>query len=759
MNLEQIIDYLSRDADFQKNLTKWLTFEAREGRYAAFPEGMDERLIKALQKKKIERLYVHQARAYKEVQAGNNVIIVTPTASGKTLSYNLPIFQHILNHPQARALYLFPTKALSQDQVHEAQELVKLLEAPIKTFTFDGDTPADIRRTIRAAGHIVVTNPDMLHQGILPHHTLWIKLFENLKYIVLDEIHAYRGVFGSHLANVLRRLKRLCRFYGSDPQFICSSATIANPKELAENILQEEVVLIDENGAPRGEKHFLFYNPPVVNRELGLRRSVVSEVKQVVRKLLPTGAQIIVFARSRLRVEILVTYLREVARNAHINPLLVRGYRGGYLPKERREIERGLKNGSIRVVVSTNALELGIDIGQLDISILAGYPGSVASTWQQSGRAGRGKSTSLTILVASSSPLDQYIIEHPDYFFRKNPESAQLDRENLPILMSHLKCAAFELPFEEGEEFSPGITSHLLDFLVDERVLRKAEGKYFWMREIYPAEEVSLRSTAAENVVIVDTSVPDPRVIGEVDLFSAPELIHKDAIYIHDSVQYHVDDLDWDEKKAYVHKVDSDHYTDAITKTDLKVLDILQEKEQENSVYRKFFGEVAVTRVTTGYKKIKFHTHENIGMGRVYLPEMEIQTTAMWWIFPDQLFSDPYFKESVIGEGLKGIAYTLANLIPLHIMCDISDIAVVPRVNDPFTHRPTIYVYDKYQGGIGLAKKLFAIERAVLLAVRTHIKSCTCKQGCPSCTGPTLEGGMFGKSSAIKILDLLDLGI
>jgi len=757
MNLDQLIDLLSNDSQFQAQLTKWLVFDPKEANTAEFPEELDPQLKKALVEKGISSLYTHQREAFYTVREGHNTVIVTPTASGKTLSYNLPVFQNLLNNPESRAIYLFPTKALSQDQVKEAQDLVKLLGEDIKTFTFDGDTPRDVRRTIRSAGHIVVTNPDMLHQGILPHHTLWIKLFENLKYVVIDEIHAYRGVFGSHLANVIRRLKRICRFYGSEPQFICSSATIDNPQELAQNLIEAPIQLIDNNGAPRGKKHFLFYNPPVVNHELGLRRGVVSEVKQVARKIMPTGAQIIIFARSRLRVEILVTYLREVAKQLKINPDKVRGYRGGYLPKERREIERGLKNGTIQVVVSTNALELGIDIGQLDVSIMAGYPGSVASTWQQSGRAGRRQSTSLTIMVASSAPLDQYIIEHPDYFFNKNPETAQIDRENLPILMSHLKCAAFELPFSEQEIFTADITPQLLDFLVDENVLRKTDGKYFWMREIYPADEVGLRSTAAENVVIIDSTGYENRVIGEIDLFAAPEMVHNDAIYIHNSVQYHVDELDWDEKKAYVHEVEADHYTDAITKTDLKVLDILQEGRENSVPLEKYFGEVAVTRVTTGYKKIKFHTHENVGMGRVYLPEQEMQTNSLWWTFNDDLFIDPFFKESIIGEGLKGIAHALSNLIPLYIMCDVSDISVVPRVNDPFTHKPTIYVYDKFQGGMGLSKKLFAIDKTVLGAILTHIQSCICTHGCPSCTGPVLEGGLFGKESALKILKTLDL--
>ncbi len=754
LTLEQVIAALQKDAEFQSNVTKWLTLEAQPAQYVPFPETIDERLVEALKSKGIHQLYTHQAEAFEKIASGQHVVIVTPTASGKTLSYNLPVFQNLLRHPESRALYLFPTKALSQDQVAEVQDLIQKLKADIKSFTFDGDTPVDIRRTIRSAGHIVVTNPDMLHQGILPHHTLWIKLFENLKFVVLDEIHAYRGVFGSHLANLIRRLKRICAFYGSQPQFICSSATIANPKELAEQLIGDSVTLINNNGAPRGQKHFLFYNPPVVQRELGLRRSVVNEVRHIVRKLIPTGAQMIVFARSRLRVEILLTYLREVARQLKIDPNLVRGYRGGYLPGERRQIESGLKKGDIQIVVSTNALELGIDIGQLDISILAGYPGSIASTWQQAGRAGRRQGTSLTILVASSSPLDQYIIEHPEYFAEKNPETAQVDPDNLFILMSHLKCAAFELPFEENETFAPDITRQLLDFLVQENVLRKTDGKYFWMREIYPADEISLRNSSPENVVIINTSEHN-RVIGEVDLFSAPELVHKDAIYMHEGVQYHVDELDWDEKKAYVHEVKVNHYTDAITKTNIKVLDVLNEEEMTR--YKKVYGELAVSRVTTGFKKIKFNTHENIGMGRVHLPEMEMQTTALWWEFDDRLFVDPYFQESIIGEGLKGISYTLNNLIPLYIMCDVNDISVVPMVRAPFSHKPTIYVYDKFQGGMGLSKKLYEMDAAVLKGVWQHIKSCPCAHGCPSCTGPTLENTLFGKESALKILELLNL--
>lgn len=752
MNLSQLIEYLAGKDEFSRNITLWKKFPETQPKNVDYPSDIDDRVKKVLKEKGINSLYTHQSDSYNLICEGKNVVIVTPTASGKTITYNLPIVQEILKNREIRSLYLFPTKALAQDQVKELHDIIERLGEKILSYTFDGDTPKSIRRTIRSAGHIVVTNPDMLHQGILPHHTLWIKLFENLKFIVIDEIHAYRGVFGSHLANVIRRLKRICKFYGSNPQFICSSATIANPKELASKIIGEEVEIVDNNGAPSGEKHFIFYNPPVVNRELGIRNSVLKEVRKIVQYFMPTGIQMIVFARSRLNVEILVTYLKETARFLKISPKKVRGYRGGYLPNERREIEKGLKNGQIQVVVSTNALELGIDIGQLDLSIMAGYPGNIASTWQQAGRAGRRQTTSVSILVASSSPLDQYIMEQPGYFFDKNPETANIDENNLPIMMSHLKCAAFELPFTTEENFGTDATQKLLQYLRDENILRETDGKFYWMQEIYPADEISLRSANPNNVVIIDTE-NDHRVIGEVDMFSAPMLVHKDAIYIHESQQFQVDELDWDGKKAFVTETDSDYYTDAISKTDLKVLDI--DQQSENSFYKKFYGEVAVTTVTTAFKKIKFFTHENVGLGKVYLPEIEMHSTSVWWEFPDQVFTDPYFQESVIGEGIKGIAYTMNNLIPLFIMCDRNDISVVPMVRAPFTNMPTIYVYDKYPGGVGLSKKIFQLDKTILKTILEHITVCPCKDGCPACIGPPLEAGLFGKKSAIKILKII----
>jgi len=703
MNLEQLIDYIKINPEIARNITHWEEIPGRLANFVDFPPGIHPKLKEALEKKGINKLYSHQLEAFQEIQAGRNVVIVTPTASGKTLAYNLPVLNRILNEPEARTIYLFPTKALSQDQLKELHDLITIMDEDIRTYTFDGDTPVSARKAIRRSGHIIITNPDMLHQGILPHHTIWIKLFENLKYIIIDEIHHYRGVFGSHLGNLIRRLKRVAKFYNSQPQFICCSATIANPSELTEKIIEEPVTLIDQNGAPSGTKHFVFYNPPVVNKELGIRRSVVHEVRRLASHLLETRVQFIVFARSRVRVEIITKYIKEVAKKFHIPEEKVSGYRGGYLPLERRAIEKGIKNGDILAVVSTNALELGIDIGQLDVSILAGYPGTIASAWQQAGRAGRRNTTSLTILVASSSPMDQFIIEHPEYFFQKSPESGIVDPDNLLILMSHIKCGAFEIPFTQEEKFSPEGTQEILEYLTEHNVLRKTGGKFYWMSEIYPAEEVSLRSTAPENVVIIDKTRGE-RVIGEVDLFAAQILVHQEAIYMHETEQYHVDELDWERKKAYVRAVDVDYFTDAITKTNIKVLSIDEEKEV--STVKMVYGEINVSTVTTGYKKIKFFTHENVGTGRVYLPEIEMATNAMWFEFSDDFVAELQISESDLGGALQAAANVLRNIIPIFVMCDPADIRTVPMLRAPFSHQPTIYVYDNYPGGIGLSWKV-----------------------------------------------------
>jgi DEAD/DEAH box helicase domain-containing protein len=750
VNLAQLLDRLRTDDAFMRNVTRWEVLPAEPAVHADIPASIDPRLAGVLARRGIERLYSHQAEAVELALAGRSLVVPTPTASGKTLCYNLPVLDTILREPNARALYLFPTKALSQDQMHEVHGLVTDLGVDIKTYTFDGDTPETARRAIRSSGHIVVTNPDMLHQGILPHHTLWVKLFENLRYVVIDEVHHYRGVFGSHVANVVRRLQRIARFYGADPVFICCSATIANPQELAERLVGREVAVVERNGAPRGEKHFVFYNPPVVNAELGIRQSVVKVTRGIAERFMATGCQMIVFARSRMRVELLLTYLERAGRRVGIKAGDVRGYRGGYLPTERRAIEQGLRDGSVTTVVSTNALELGIDIGRLDVCIMAGYAGTIASTWQQAGRAGRRQSLSCVVLVASSSPADQYVIGNPDYFFGRSPEHATLDPDNLVILMSHLKCAAFELPFAADERYGGQRVDEILDYLVEQGVLHRSGERFHWMADTYPAEDVSLRSAAPDNVVIIDQSMPGGRVIGEMDLFSAQEMLHDEAIYIHGAQQHHVDRLDWDRREAHVQPVTVDYYTDAQRKSELKTL--TAEEERPFSFGSLAVGEVGLVSKVTVYKKIKLGTHENVGAGRVHLPEMEMHTTSFWWELPDDLVDGMAAEGRDLGDALKGLAHLLGRVAPVFVMADPSDLHATAMVRSPFTDRPTLYIYDAFPGGVGFSRRIFDQFEEICAAALSHARGCPCGVGCPSCVGAPVESGSTARDGAALLL-------
>ena len=753
MNVDQLTQVLQRDEAFMENVTRWETIPAREAQYADFPAGIDPRLPPVLAGRGIFRLYTHQAAAIEAVEAGKNVVVVTPTASGKTMCYNLPVLSAILKNPDARALYLFPTKALSADQVSELYELIEAMGADVKTYTYDGDTPAAARRAIRQAGHIVVTNPDMLHSGILPHHTKWVKLFENLRYIVIDEIHTYRGIFGSNLANVLRRLRRLCEFYGSRPQFILCSATIANPQELAQTLIGEDVVLVDNNGAPMGQRHFVFYNPPVVNRQLGIRKGAVPEVRDIAGMLLRNGIQAITFARARVTVEILTRYLKDMVRDPLGNAGRVRGYRGGYLPTQRREIERGLRAGQIDAVVSTNALELGIDIGALDACVLCGYPGTIASAWQQAGRAGRRKGTSIVFFVASSAAIDQFIVTHPDYFLRQSPENALLNPDNLYVLLSHFKCAAFELPFEDGEGFgSAPAPDTLLNYLTEASILRHVDGRYHWMADDYPASEISLRSAASENFVIIDiTNAAAHRVIGEMDRFTVPMLLHENAIYMHEGQQYQVEKLDFDACKAFVRQVDVGYYTDADLNVNLAPLDVEEEREENGVTVA--LGEVRVLAHVSMFKKMRFDTHENLGWGKVQLPDTEMHTEAMWWTLPEEVTAS--MTDDRLQNGMLGVANLLRIVAPLYLMCAPQDIAVRYEVKSPITDRPTMILYDNCPGGVGLSHKAFGMNRLLLEKCLDIVTHCGCEHGCPSCAGPVGEIGTDGKAAAALILSEL----
>ncbi len=751
MNVEQTLDYLRDDKSIASHITEWRVIPPRPARFAGFPDFVHPRIIEGLRKLHVNDLYTHQRQAIESVHAGEDVVVVTPTASGKTICYNVPVLDAIVRDNNVRALYIFPTKALSQDQLDELNVIINGVDLQIGAFTFDGDTPVSARKAIRSAGHIVVTNPDMLHTGILPHHTIWIKLFENLKYVVIDEIHHYRGVFGSHLANVVRRLKRICDFYGSNPQFIMCSATIANPLELAEQIVEKKTTLVDDNGAPSGEKHFILYNPPIVNRQLGIRRSYVSESSKIAAKFFTGDTQTIVFARSRLRVEILLTYLKKAASRARKSKGLVRGYRGGYLPLERREIEKGLRDGDIMAVVSTNALELGIDIGSLDACVMAGYSGSIASTWQQAGRAGRRTDVSVAVLVASSAPLDQYIVNHPQYFFGQSPEHGIVNPNNLIILASHLKCAAFELPFVDGEGFGldANSTAEILSYLEEQGVLRHVDGKWHWMSQTYPAEGVSLRTASPENVVIIDTT-DQARVIGEVDYPSAPLLVHEGAIYLHEGKQYSIERLDLDDKKAYAAQVDADYFTDAQLKTEVKVLSVA--RSEPAGAASKHEGEVSVTWLPTMYKKVKFGTHENVGVGEIHLDEQEMHTTSYWIEFGEDVEQEISRNGVDLGESLHSLANVLVNVAPIQIMCDPRDIRAYAMVRSPFSDRPTIHIYDSYPGGVGFSHKIFVSQDEFMRAARDLIENCECAYGCPSCVGPTLEVGKRGKEGALRLI-------
>ena len=770
--------------------------------FGPYPDGTDPSLMAALQARGVERLYTHQAEAFGHVLARRNVVTITPTASGKTLCYNAPVLNAILADPSTRALYLFPTKALAQDQLAELHSLSELVasdsDLKIGVFTYDGDTPSDARRAIRGKAHVVLSNPDMLHSGILPHHPRWAKLFENLRFVVIDELHAYRGVFGSHLANIVRRLHRICRHYGSDPTFICSSATIANPRELAEGLTGRAFELVERSGAPRGEKFFLFVNPPVVNAQLGIRRSYLAEARRVSLEFLKHNLQLILFAQSRLAVEILTTYLKDAFQGAPGAADVIRGYRGGYLPNRRREIERGLRDGQVRAVVSTNALELGIDIGALDVSVMAGYPGTIAATWQRAGRAGRRTTRSAAVLVASSAPIDQFIVRNPSYFFDSSPEHALINPDNLHILVDHVKCAAFELPFADDEVFGGEDVQAILSVLAEEGFVHHADGQWNWTNESYPADAISLRSVSSDNFVVVDVTRGE-RVIGETDFTSGPSTLHEKAIYIVEGQLYQVERLDFDGRKAYVREVDCDYYTDAITYTKVTILDTFggnaaeagedggpaeagpyagtsepgsTSYELRTTIYdsRRSHGEVHVMSRVVGFKKIKFYTNENVGSGELDLPEQQMHTSSYWLTIPSSVLATLPFAGDDRRDGVVGLAFAMKNIAQLLLMCDGHDIGLsvdggsldrstrtggLGGVPEALAVEPNVFIYDNYPGGIGFSRPLYEMHGQLLARTRDLIDGCPCSSGCPSCVGPEGNTGPHAKQVASRILGRL----
>ncbi|MBI2219005.1 MAG: DEAD/DEAH box helicase [Candidatus Rokubacteria bacterium] len=819
--LGEIIDDLLISKPTGPCITATRVFPAREAVTTPFPPSLDARLAGALRRRGVEALYSHQARTWELVHAGKNVVVVTPTASGKTLCYNLPALQALLCQPDARILYVFPTKALAQDQLAELEELGKLLperpaagperpaagperpaagpERPaagregregraaapaaspgpaLRMFTYDGDTPQDARRAVRARANLVLTNPDMLHSGILPHHTKWASLFQSLTYVVIDELHAYRGVFGSHVANLMRRLARICRHYGSTPQFIMASATIANPGQLAERLIGAPVEEVAESGAPRGEKTFLCYNPPVVNPELGIRAPYLGEAGRIALRFLREKVATIVFAQSRLSTEVLLTAIRGGLADKTGDASAIRGYRGGYLPNRRREVEQGLRSGDVLGVVSTNALELGVDIGSLDAAVLAGYPGTIASLWQQAGRAGRRSGPSVAVLVATSAPLDQFMVNHPDYLFGTPPEHARVNPDNPFILVNHLKCAAFELPLADAEPFGDLDVRRFLAALEDEGVLHHAGERFHWASETYPADHVSLRTVTTDNFLVIDTTARDARqtkrrqIVAEVDWSSAFATIYPKAIYMVESEPYEVQELHFredEEKVAYVKRVVVDYFTDAVSAKGVWILRRLDSREDGRFQLEQ--GEVLVAEKVVGFKKIKMGTLENVGSGEVELPQQEMQTTSVWLTVSSDVLARVSRSRDELIDGLRGITYLLHHLSSFFLLCDVRDLgswlgdttpaatgAVATREStrqrllEAERFQPTIYLYDAHAGGIGLAERLFEVFPDLLVRALETLEQCACRSGCPSCVGPVNEVGRRAKLTARALL-------
>ncbi len=745
----EVLAELLASADIAQSVTTHRVLPASPADALPIPEWLDPRLRHALVERGMPSLYRHQVEALDALHDGHDIVVSTPTASGKSLCYHLPVLQAVADDPSARSLYLFPTKALSRDQLAEVRELGHLAGLDLVADVYDGDTPAPLRGRIRAAGQVVVTNPDMLHAAILPHHTAWFQLFEQLRYIVVDEAHMYRGIFGSHVANVLRRLARICAHYGSTPAIVCCSATVGNPGELARTLTGRAARVIDRNGAPSGEKHVVVLDPPVRDTRTGARPGPSWLARRTALAFLRAGRQTIVFGRSRIQVELMLTALREQLREGR-GPLdRVRGYRGGYLPSERRAIESGLRTGEILGVVSTTALELGIDIGRLDVAVLAGYPGTISGTWQQIGRAGRRQEVSAAILVAGAGALDRFVASHPDYLFEATPEEARLDPENIHVLLAHLRAATFELPFASGERFGDTAADDLLAFLAEEGHVRQADDKrWYWASENFPASAISLRVAASENVLIIDTGPDRPRVIGEVDLFSAPTLVHEDAIYLHESRQYHVDQLDWHERKAYVRPVDVDHYTQAELAVTLKPLDVFDQADIGDA--SRAHGEVMVSSLATIYKKLKMDTHENLGWGRIHLPETELHSTA-WWLSLSPAATVGWVRDD-LDRALIGAGRALRTVACLHLMSDPRDLGVVAQVRSPHLGRPVVYLWETVPGGVGLASRLYEKTAEILRSAQQLIDGCACETGCPACVGPAGETSSGTRDQAARLL-------
>lgn len=786
-----IVTKLREDARWAARFEHWHEVGPRAARTAEFPRALDPRLVELYRRRGFTSLYEHQARFVElalsgaDPRAGRDAIVATPTASGKTLCYVLPVLDALYRTDgAARSLFLFPTKALSQDQTASLTSVVEELDAPWHAYTYDGDTPPSVRRTLRDRGHMVLTNPYMLHAGILPNHAKWSELFRDLRYVVIDEVHTLSGVFGSSVANVLRRLVRIARHYGSDPKFLLCSATLREPREHARRLTGRDVEVVEVDGSPSGPRAFGVYNPPMLNPVAGLRAGALEEARDLASVVCGPKHQTIFFCKRRTAVEVLTRYLKEAAPNLGLDPDEIRGYRGGYLPDLRREIEDGLRAGEVKVVVSTNALELGIDIGALDVAVLVGYPGSQASFWQRAGRVGRRGKPSLVVQIAQSDPVDQYLARHPGALFATPRERLGLDPDNLVILSEQVKCAAFELPFRESADGSrlddPSYgdvrdAAGVLDYLADEsRLVLKRAGTWHWMADAYPAQDVTLDGGEPDNVLVLDADTK--KAIGETDRAASITTVHEGAIYQVQGETWKVERFDYENRRAYVRRVDSDYYTEAELDVAVRVLRLEERRTrarvdapverpvipvdhdhdgEDHSVWR---GEVHVTSVATQYKKIRFYTRENVGAEDIHLPPEELDTETFVLTLSDAAACELGLAGGDRGSAWRGVGSLIRRVAPLYLRCQPSDLGLSTQVRSPHFRRPSIYVYDAVQGGVGLATILYQSYRELCRAALDVVSKCACASGCPGCVGPVEEVGPLGKGVALRVLAHLASG-
>jgi DEAD/DEAH box helicase domain-containing protein len=814
-------------------VSHWIQ-EKQDELFADIPKNIHPILQEILHNQFPKGLFSHQVESWKQIKSGKNVVISTGTSSGKSLCYHLPIFNQLIEDNNSTSLLLFPTKALASDQLLKFNDSLEKInfhlpkEKLLIAATYDGDTANEKRIPIRNLTNILLSNPDMLHIGILPHHTRWDRFLKNLNFIVIDEVHFYRGVFGSHFANVIRRLKRILHFYGGNPQFILTSATISNPKDFAEKLIEEKFELINIDCSPKEKRLYFFLNPPVINEDLGLRKSMIDQSVEIVEMLMREKIQSILFARTRKTVEITV---KKINDELSFNNDVIHGYRSGYLPQARRNIEDGLRKGLISTVISTNALELGIDMGKVDAVLMMGYPGSISAFFQQSGRAGRRNQTSIAILIASASPIDQYIIRHSEYVREGNPENALLDPNNPLILLNHLKSAAFELPFKEFDQFGNldwNTVQPYLEILCDLSKIVQRKESYYWVAEDYPASEISLRNISKNAITLRLHDGNKSTVIGEVDYQSASRLVHPGAVYLHDGMQYLVQNFNLKDSIAELSQFQEEYITEPIVNNSIKMESIIL--FNQNDKFKSTFGELHVIEKVTGFKRIDWVTQQLLGKEDLYMPENELFTKGVWICFsstlvnvlrennqwqsdpnqygndwtrirtaimsrdeyrcqvcgllfasnalhihhkvPFRSFSDPRLANQSsnlitlcpvchkiaeqnirIRSGLAGVAYLLASISPLFLMCDYRDIGYFSEAqSDLCEKQPAIAIYDQFPGGIGLSAKLFDRLDEILIHCFNALNECPCSQGCPSCIGPSGENGKSGKDSAKTIL-------